>query len=127
MTNHRGLTKHIALQVRDQEGTAYTIRLMVAEQNETGALSILTPAGGVVRQFELSHLKKSRDGSHLSCYVSGATATLSLKRDKNPPELHVSASLFLPIFEAVYSIDPTEQERFMGWITTLSIGILASS
>jgi hypothetical protein len=79
------------------------------------------------QQFELSHLKKSRDGMRLSCHVSGATARLILKRDKNSPELHVSGSVFSPIFEAVYPIIPTEQERFMEWINTLSIGILTSS
>jgi hypothetical protein len=118
---------HISLQVRDQEGTAYTVWLAVAEPNETGTLSILTPAGKVTQQFELSHIKKGRDGMQLSCYVSGATATLSLERAKNPPELHVSASLFFPIFEAVYQIDPTEQGRFIEWIVALRIGVLASS
>jgi hypothetical protein len=127
MTNPLGSTKHISLQVRDREGTAHTVRLVVTEQNETGTLSILTPAGEVTQQFALSHLKKSRDGTHLTCYVSGATATLSLKRDNNPPELHVSASLFWPIFEAVYPLEPTEQQRFMEWISSLSIDILASS
>jgi hypothetical protein len=42
MTRHAGSTKHISLQVRDQEGMAYTVRLAVAEQHETGTLGILT-------------------------------------------------------------------------------------
>jgi hypothetical protein len=127
MTTPLDSTKHISLQVQDQEGTAYTVRLVVAEQQEIGTLSILTSAGEVAQQLELSHLKKSPDGTRLTCHVSGATATLMLKRDKNLPELHVSASVFWPIFEAVYPLTPTEQERFMEWIHTLSIGSLASS
>ena len=127
MTNHVGSTKHFSLQVRDQAGAASIVRLVIAEQHETGTLSILTPAGEVAQQFVLSHLKKSRDGTHLTCYVSGTTATLSLERDQNPPELHVSACLFPQIFEAVYPIDPTEQERFMKWISDLRISILATA
>lgn len=127
MTNHIDSTKYISLQVRDQEGMAYTVELAVAEPDATGTLSILTPAGEVTRQFGLSHLKKSRDGMQLTCSVSGATATLRLKRDKTPPELHVSASILWPIFEAVYLLTPTEQERFLAWMNTLNIGIPASS
>jgi hypothetical protein len=118
-------TKHISLQVRDQAGTPYTVQLTVAEQHETGTLSILTPAGEVAQQFELTHLKKSEDGTQLTCHVSGATATLSLERDKNPPELHVAASWFVPIFNAVYSLDRAEHLRFIKWINGLSIGGLA--
>jgi hypothetical protein len=125
MTNHTGSTKHFALQVRDAEGTAYTVQLAVAEANATGTLSILTSAGEVSQQFELSHLKKRRDGTQLTCYVSGATATLSLERDKEPPELHVSASLFFPIFAAVYQLDPAEQDRLKAWIGALRIGLVA--
>jgi hypothetical protein len=117
-----GSTQHIALQVWDQEGTAYTVRLAVAEQHETGTLSILTPAGEVAQRFELTHLKKGEDGTRLSCYVGGATLTLSLQRDKNPPDLHVAASLFLPIFDAVYGLDRAEHRRFIEWINALSIG-----
>jgi hypothetical protein len=119
-----GLTRHISLQVRDQQGTAYTVELAVAERHETGTLSILTPAGEAAQQFELTHLRKGEDGSRFTCYASGTTATLSLERDKDPPELHVSASLFFPIFEAVYRIDPAEQERFIEWINELGVGIL---
>jgi hypothetical protein len=119
--------EHISLQVRDQEGTASTVRLTVDERDATGTLSILTPAGGVSRQFALTHLKKARDGTQLTCYVSGAAATVSLEHDKNPPELHVIASLFFPIFEAVYQMDAAEQERLRGWISNLSVGILTSS
>jgi hypothetical protein len=125
MTDRVGSTKHISLQVRDRQGMAYTVRLAVAEPNATGTLAILTPAGEVARQFGLSHLQKGRDGTQLTCYVGGATATLSLERDKDPPELHVSASLFFPIFDAVYQIDPAEQERFRAWINALRIGIVA--
>jgi hypothetical protein len=127
MTNHADSTKHICLQVHDREGTAYIVRLVVAERHETGTLSILTPAGGVAQQFELSHLKKGRDGTQLTCYVSGAAVTLALERDKTLPELHVTASIFFPIFEAVYPLDPREQARFIEWINALSIGIQPSS
>jgi hypothetical protein len=119
-----GSTKHISLQVRDQQGTVYTVELAVAEPDETGTLSILSPAGEAAQQFELTHLRKGEDGSRLSCYANGATATLSLEGDKNPPELHVSASFFFPIFEGVYQIDPAEQERFIRWIKELRIGLL---
>jgi hypothetical protein len=127
MTHSVGSTEHIALQVRDQEGTAFSVRLTVDKSDASGTLSILTPAGGVSRQLALTHLKKTRDGTQLTCYASGATATLSLEGDKNPPELHVLASLFLPIFEAVYEIDPAELERLRAWINALRIAILASS
>jgi hypothetical protein len=125
MTSYVGSTKHICLRVRNQEGTSYTVRLAVAEQNETGILAILAAAGEIAQQFELTHLKKGRDGTQLSCYISGATTTLSLERDKNPPELRVTASLFLPIFDAVYRLDPAERQRFIEWINGLSIGRLA--
>jgi hypothetical protein len=120
-----GSTTHVSLQVRDQQGTAYTVELAVAEPHETGTLSILTSAGEAAQQFELTHLRKGEDGSRFTCYASGATATLSLERDKSPLELHVSASLFFPIFEGVYQIDPSEQERFIAWIKELEIGLLA--
>jgi hypothetical protein len=120
-----GSTKRISLQGRDQEGTPYSVQLAVAEQHETGTLSILTPTGDVAQQFELTHLKKSKDGTRLTCYVSGATATLSLGRDKDPPELHVTASLFVPIFDAVYPLDRAEHQRLIEWITGLSLGELA--
>jgi hypothetical protein len=127
MTQPLGSSEHISLQVRDQEGTASVVRLTVDESDASGTLSILTPAGGVSRQLALTHLKKAQDGTQLTCDVSGATATLSLERDKSPPELHVLASMFLPVFEAVYQIDPADQERLMAWINALRIGILASS
>ena len=127
MTHPLGSTQHISLQVRDQEGTASMVRLTVNESDASGTLSILTPAGEVSQQLAFTDLKKARDGTQLTCYVSGATATLSLAGDKSPPELHVLASLFLPVFEAVYQIDPADQERLMAWINALRIGILASS
>ena len=120
-------TKHISLQVRDQGGIVYTVRLRVAEQNEAGTLSILTASGELAEQFELTRLKKDKDGTRLTCNVSGTTATLSLERDKNQPQLRVSASLFVPIFDAVYQIDAAEQERFVAWINDLRVGILTSS
>jgi hypothetical protein len=120
-----GPSKHISLQVRDQQGTPYTVALAVAEQHETGMLSIQMPTGETAQRFELTHLRKGEDGLRLTCYASGTTATLSLTRDKHPPELHVSASLFFPIFEAVYQIDPSEQERFIEWTKELEIGLLS--
>jgi hypothetical protein len=127
MTHPLGSTEHVSLQVRDQEGTASTVQLTVDESDASGTLFILTPAGGVSRQLALSHIKKTRDGTQLTCDVSGTTATLSLERHKSPPELHVAASLYWPVFEAVYQIDPVDQERLMAWINALKIGILASS
>jgi hypothetical protein len=127
MTLPLGSTEHISFQVRDQEGTASMVRLTVDASDASGTLSILTPAGGVSRQLALTHLQKASDGTQLACDVSGATATLSLERDKSSPELHVLASFFWPVFEAVYHIDPAEQERLMAWINTLKIGTLASS
>jgi hypothetical protein len=47
MTNHVSSSKHFSLQVRDQDGTTLIVRLVIAEQHETGTLSILTPAGEV--------------------------------------------------------------------------------
>jgi hypothetical protein len=125
MTSYVGSTKHIALQVRDREGTAYTMQLAVAEQQETGTLAVLTPAGEVVQRFELTHLKKGKDGTRLTCYVSGATVTLVLAHDKNLPELRVSASVFFPIFEASYQLSQAEQQRFLQWINELGISVLA--
>ena len=126
MMSHADSTKHIALRVRATDGTMQTIRLTVAEPHEAGTLVVLTPAGEVDRRFELSRLRKDRNGTQLTCYVSGATATLSLRGDKNPPELHVLASLFFPVFAAVYQIDAAEQERFMAWINDLRIGPLTT-
>ena len=119
--------KHISLRVRDREGIVYTVRLRIAEQNGAGTLSILTASGALAQQFELTQLKKDKDGTRLTCNVSGATASLSLEPDKNQPQLHVSASLFFPIFDAVYQIDAVEQERFVAWINDLRVGILTSS
>jgi hypothetical protein len=127
MTDARDAPEPIAVQVRDHEGTASTVRLSVDEGEATGTLSILTSAGSVSRQFALSHLQKAQNGAQLTCDVSGATATVSLEPDKDPPELHVVASLFWPIFEAVYRMDAAEQERLKGWIRNLNIGLLASS
>jgi hypothetical protein len=127
MTHPLGSIEHVSLQVRDREGAASTVRLTVDESDASGTLSILTPAGGVSQQLALTRLRKAPDGMQLTCDVSGATATLSLARDKSPPELHVLASLVLPVFEAVYQIDPADQERLMAWINALRIGTLASS
>jgi hypothetical protein len=119
-----GSTKHISLQGRDQAGAPYTVQLAVAEQNETGTLRLLTPGGEVVQQFELTHLKKGKEGTRLTCHVSGATATLSLEHDKDPPALHVTASLIVPILDAVYPLDRAEHRRMIEWIKGLSIGSL---
>jgi hypothetical protein len=120
-----GSTKDISLHVRDQKGTAYTVRLAVAEQSETGTLSILTPAGEVAQRFELTHLKKGEDGTRLTCHVTGTTATMSLEHDGNSPELHVAASLFVSIFDAIYRLDHEGYQCAIEWINGLSIGKLA--
>jgi hypothetical protein len=114
MTNSIGSAKHISRPVQDQQGTAYTVQLMVTEQNETNTLSILTCAGEVAQQFELSHLKKSRDGTRLSCHISGATATLMLKRDKNPPELHVQPASFSRFLRRYMLLTPQSKSGLWG-------------
>jgi hypothetical protein len=127
MTHPSDSTQHISLQVRDQEDTAATVRLTVDESDASGTLSNMTPAGEVSGELAFTDLKKARDGTQLTCYVSGATVTLSSARDKSPPEVHVSASLFLPVFEAVYRIEPADQERLTAWINALKIGTIAAS
>jgi hypothetical protein len=37
----------------------------------------------------------------------------------------VAASVFFPIFDAVYRLDRAEHQRFIAWINGLSIGGLA--
>ena len=77
----------------------------------------------VDQQFELSHHRKDRGGTQLTCYVSGATATLSLQGDKNPPELHVSASLFSRYLRLCIKLTPQNKS---GLWRGLTISELAS-
>jgi hypothetical protein len=117
--------KHLSLQVQDQEGTPCTVRLEVAEQDESGTLSILTPTGAMAQQFQLTYLKKANDGTRLTCHVRGATATLSLEGDTGPPALHVTASWFVTIFDDVYPLERAEYQRVIEWIKGLAISKLA--
>jgi hypothetical protein len=80
MTHPLASTGHVSLQVRDQEGTAFMVRLTVDESDASGTLSILTPAGGVARQLALTHLKKARDGTRLDIMTSNGSADLRCVR-----------------------------------------------
>lgn len=123
MTNPVGSTKRISLQVRDQEGTVYTVELMVTERDKTGTLVVLTQDRKIIEKFGLRNLQKSEDGKHLTCRVSGATVTLSLESDKDPPALQVAARYVFPFFDATYHLSRTEQQRFVDWIRDLGIGV----
>jgi hypothetical protein len=116
-----GQTKHISLRVQDQHGKPHAVRLAIAEQNESGTLSILTPTGEVSRKCELTSLKKSKNATRLDCQSSAAKATLYLKRDKEPSELHISVRIFFMTFNAVYYLDRAQCQRLVAWIRRLSI------
>ena len=117
-----GQTKQISLRVQDQHGKPHAVRLAIAEPNESGTLSILTPTGGVSRKCELTCLKKSKNATRLDCQSNGAKATLSLKRAKDPSELHISVRVFFMTFDAVYYLDRAQCQRLVSWIRRLSIG-----
>jgi hypothetical protein len=117
--------KHITLQVQDPQCTVYQIRLTVDEAAASGTLAILTPEGTVAQQSDLLRLKKDINGTQLACTVRGATTTLVLHGDKTPPEMQVVASLFWPIFDATYRLSQEEHQRFMQWIQTLTLDLLA--
>jgi len=126
MTNPVGSTKRISLQVRDhQEGTVYTVELMVTERDKTGTLVVLTQDRKMIEKFGLRNLQKSEDGKHLTCRVSGATVTLSLESDNDPPALQAAARYVFPFFDATYYLSRTEQQHFTDWIRDLGIGVLA--
>ncbi len=123
MTNPIGSTKRISLQIRDHEGIAYTVDLTVTEEDKTGTLVVFTADSRVVEKFGLRNLQKSEDGKNLTCHVSGATVTLSLESDEDPPALQVAARYVFPFFDATYHLSRTEQQRFVDWIRDLGIGV----
>jgi hypothetical protein len=117
--------KQITLQVQDRDGTTYQVRLTVDEPPAKGALAILTSTGDTAQRFDLTQVKKGRNGTQLTCTVQGATTTLTLDDGKNPPELRVVATLFLPIFSATYRLNQGEHQLLVQWINALAIGTLA--
>jgi hypothetical protein len=98
--------------------------LTVDEPAAIGTLVILAPEETVAQQFALSRIKKSIHGTQLACTVQGATTTLVLHGDKNPPEMRVVARLFWPIFDATYRLSQEEHLRFVQWIKALTLDVL---
>jgi hypothetical protein len=117
----RERTKRISVGVHDDEGASYAVSLSIDEIAGEGRLSIARLADGTSRQFELSQMKKSADGRSLQCKVSGATTTLSLDDEANPPEIRVVARLLFPVFDGRYRIERPEQRRLVRWIRTLAL------
>jgi hypothetical protein len=112
---------------QDAQGNANTVQITIDEPDETGTLSILSLTGKVVRKVELTRLKKNEDGTKLFCNANGAAVTVSLKHDKDPPELHVSAILIFTILDSVYHLHRAEYLRLAAWIKELGIGSTAGS
>jgi hypothetical protein len=117
--------KQITLHVQDQTSSQYQVRLTIDEPLAKGTLAILTPEGEVSQHFEMTQVKRGKNGSQLVCIIRGASTTLTLQGDKNPPELRVVATLFVPIFNATYYLSQTEHRRLIQWTNTLAIGALA--
>jgi hypothetical protein len=124
MTEHAS-TSPIALRVHDQDGAAYDIDLTVAAPAGTGTLTILNPNGNVTQQFEFARLQKSRHGKTLTCRIGFTTATLTLDDQATPPQLHIVARAFLPLFKATYTLSQEEQQRLIAWIDRLAISAMA--
>jgi hypothetical protein len=119
---NRERTKRISVDLHDAEGVAYAVSLSIDEIAGEGRLSIAGPSDGASRQFELSQLKKSADGRSLQCKVSGATTTLSLDDEAEPPEIRVVAHLLFPVFDCRYRIERPQHRRLVRWIRTLALG-----
>jgi hypothetical protein len=117
--------KQITLHVQEQTSTHYQVRLTIDEQLAKGTLAVLTPVGEVSQHFEMTQVKKGKNGTQLTCIIRGATTTLTLEGDKNPPKLRVVATLLLPIFNATYHLSQAEHQRLVQWVNTLAIGALA--
>jgi hypothetical protein len=120
-----GTLKQITLHVQDHTSTPYQVRLTIDDQLAKGTLAVLTSAGEVSQRFEMTQVKKGKNGTQLACIVRGATTTLTLEGDKNPPELQVVATLFVPIFNATYHLSQAEHQRLIQWVNTLAISALA--
>ena len=118
--------KQITLHVQDQTSSQHQVRLTVDEQLAKGTLAIsTTPEGEASRHFEMTQVKKGKNGMQLACIIRGASTTLTLEDDKNPPELRVVATLFVPIFNATYHLSHAESQRLIQWVNTLAIAASA--
>jgi hypothetical protein len=125
MRTPNDVLKQITLHVQDQTSTRYQVRLTIDEPLATGTLAVLTPEGEVSEHFEMTQIKQDKNGSQLVCIIRGASTTLTLEGDKDPPELRVVATLFVPIFNATYYLSQAEHQRLVQWMHTLAIGALA--
>jgi hypothetical protein len=125
MTTHNSTHKHIVLQAQDQQRRTSQVRLTVNEHTASGTLAILTPTGTVTQQFDLTQIKKGRQGTQLTCTVQGAPTTLTLNGVKDPPEIRVVTTWLVPIFAATYRLSRTEHQRLVQWINALTIDALA--
>jgi hypothetical protein len=117
--------KQITLHVQDQTSAQSQVCLTIDEPLAKGTLAVLTPEGEVSQHFEMTQVKKGKNGMQLVCIIRGATTTLTLEGDKNPPELRVVVTLFVPIFNATYYLSQAEHQRLIQWVNTLAIGALA--
>ncbi len=122
---HTASTQQMSLQVHDTEGHAYSVLLRVDEKAAQGTLVITERAAGDTRQYELTQLQKSRDGTTLGFKSSGATVTLTIEDAHTPPRLHLVARVFVPVVDTTYTLNQAEQERLMAWINTLNLGMLS--
>jgi hypothetical protein len=122
---HSASTQQMALQVHDPKGHAYSVLIRVDQKTAQGTLMITGSAAGETQQYELTQLQKSRNGKTLGFKSSGATVTMTIEDAHNPPRLHLVARIFVPVVDTTYTLMQAEQERFMAWINTLSLGILS--
>jgi len=122
---HTASTQQMTLQVHDTEGHTYSVLFRVDEKAAQGTLVITERAAGDTRQYELTQLQKSRDGTTLGFKSSGATVTLTIEDAHTPPRLHLVARVFVPVVDTAYTLNQAEQERLMAWINTLNLGMLS--
>jgi hypothetical protein len=122
---HTASTQQMTLQVQDTEGHVYNVLIRVDEKAAQGTLLITGSAAGETSQYELTQLRKSRDGKTLAFKSSGATVTLTIEEAHTPPRLHLIARLFVPVVDTTYTLSPAEQERLVAWINTLGLGVLS--
>ncbi|HEY5870620.1 MAG TPA: hypothetical protein VI542_34490 [Candidatus Tectomicrobia bacterium] len=122
---HTASTQQTTLQVHDTEGQVYSVRIGVDEKTAQGTLVITGSAAEKTRQYELTQMQKSQDGKTLGFKASGATVTLTIEGTYTPPRLHLVARVFVPVVDTTYTLSKTEQERFIAWINTLSLGVLS--
>jgi hypothetical protein len=118
-------TQQTTLQVHDTEGHTYNVLFRVDEKSAQGTLMITGNATGETQQYELTQLQKSRNGKTLGFKASGATVTLTIEDTHTPPRLHLVARVFVPVMDTTYTLSQVEQERFVEWITALSVGVLS--